>query len=276
METTTTTNAPHLATEMNLADWDIILVNSSAGKDSQTILRHTVLLAEQQGVKDRVLVVHADLGRSEWEGAPELAKKQADLHGVPFVHVSRPQGDLLQHVLDRGMWPSSAARYCTSDHKRGQVLRVITQLVKDAKARGITKPRILNVMGLRAQESAARAKKQPLTLNKRATNQKRTTWDWLPILFWTEAEVWADIHASGIPHHHAYDAGMPRLSCVFCPFAPRDALLIAGRLNPEKLAQHVAVEKAIGHTFKADLSLAEIQDAIAAGEQPKNVTTWTA
>jgi hypothetical protein len=46
---------------------------------------------------------------------------------------------------------------------------------------------------------------------------------------------------------------MPRLSCCFCIFSPRSALLLAAKHNPELLAQYVAVEKQIGHRFRKEL-----------------------
>jgi hypothetical protein len=67
---------------------------------------------------------------------------------------------------------------------------------------------------------------------------------------------------------------MPRLSCVFCIFAPREALLIGGQHNPELLADYVAVERRIGHTLRRDQTLIEIQTALAAGEQPQAVRIW--
>jgi len=82
------------------------------------------------------------------------------------------------------------------------------------------------------------------------------------------------IKTSGVRHHYAYDKGMPRLSCCFCIFAPKDALVIAGRENPELLAEYVQVEAEIGHTFRKGFKIAEVQDAIAAGYQPKNVQNW--
>ena len=55
---------------------------------------------------------------------------------------------------------------------------------------------------------------------------------------------------------------MGRLSCVFCIFAPKKALQIAGRANPELLNQYVAVEDQIGHTFQANLSLRDVRDSL--------------
>ncbi len=40
------------------------------------------------------------------------------------------------------------------------------------------------------------------------------------------------------------------MSCAFCVFASRDALMIAGHHNPELLAEYVAVEREIGWSFK--------------------------
>jgi hypothetical protein len=67
---------------------------------------------------------------------------------------------------------------------------------------------------------------------------------------------------------------MPRLSCCFCIFSPRSALLLAGRHNPELLAEYVKVEKEIGHTFRLTLPLAEIQEALANGEEPGPIQNW--
>lgn len=41
-----------------LADYDVILVNTSAGKDSQAILDYLVELARAEGVRDRMVAVH--------------------------------------------------------------------------------------------------------------------------------------------------------------------------------------------------------------------------
>jgi 3'-phosphoadenosine 5'-phosphosulfate sulfotransferase (PAPS reductase)/FAD synthetase len=117
-----------------LSSYDILLVNSSAGKDSQAMLTHIVKMAREQGVADRIVVVHCDLGRVEWKGTRELAEEQAKHYGCRFEVVSRKQGDLLTHVEERGMWPSSAARYCTSDHKRGQVYTLLTKLTTEVRA----------------------------------------------------------------------------------------------------------------------------------------------
>jgi 3'-phosphoadenosine 5'-phosphosulfate sulfotransferase (PAPS reductase)/FAD synthetase len=106
-----------------------------------------------------------------------------------------------------------------------------------------------------------------------ASNGRRTVTRWLPIFHWTAEQVWATIHRSGLPYHPAYDAGMPRLSCVLCVLAGRRELVLAARLNPELAREYTAVEARIGHTFKADLSMAQIiaeasSDATASARRP--------
>ena len=79
-----------------------LVANSSGGKDSQAMLDYVVELADAADVpRGRLVVAHADLGRVEWPGTRELAEEQARHYGLEFVAVSRPQGDLLEHIAQR-------------------------------------------------------------------------------------------------------------------------------------------------------------------------------
>lgn len=255
----------------NLADYDIILINTSAGKDSQAMMGYVMQLAREAGVADLVHAVHADLGRVEWEGTKDLAAEHAAHYGIRLHVIKRPQGDLLEHVEQRRMWPDSQNRYCTSDHKRGQIAKVITALVQERKAiwgaMGQRRQvRILNCLGMRAQESPARSKLVPFEVDERNTNGRKLVHTWLPIHSWTVDQVWARNRAEGTRHHRAYDLGMPRLSCCFCIFAPKAALVIAGKANPALLDEYVRVEATIGHTFRQDLTLASVREAVRSGD----------
>lgn len=250
----------HLTPGPELTDYDVILVNTSGGKDSQATLDVVVNAARAAGVLDRVIAVHADLGRVEWAGTPALAQRQAEYYEVTF-HKVRHAGyaDLLDRIETRGLWPASATRYCTAEFKRNQVLKLMTRLVDGFERERGDRVRILNVMGIRADESPARARKSPWQVEAYGSNKTKRQVDlWYPIFGWTEAEVWAHIEATGVEHHWAYDIGMPRLSCVFCVFAPRQALVLAARHNPELAEDYVRAEAAMDHTFRADLSMAEV------------------
>lgn len=289
---------PPLAAGPELTGYDVLLVNSSAGKDSQAMLSALVARCDSEGVdRARIVVVHADLGRVEWEGTRELAERQAAIYGLRFEVVSRAE-DLLDQVVSRRRtldaraerlqgeawalhaagwhrfadiagrdagrlwntpaWPSSTARYCTSDQKTAQVAKLMTRLVAEIDPVRIGRPvRILNCLGIRAQESRDRAKKVALGPDP-AGNSKRTVDRWLPLHHWTLQQVWDEIHRSGLPWHPAYDLGMSRLSCAFCVLASKPDLLISARANRDLAAEHAAVERQVRHRFTADLSMAEL------------------
>ena len=62
----------------DLDQYEWIVANSSAGKDSQAMLDLVVEQCDQAGVpRARIVVAHADLGRVEWPGTRQLAQEQA-------------------------------------------------------------------------------------------------------------------------------------------------------------------------------------------------------
>lgn len=266
-ETKLTIDQVHAA----MLDADVILVSTSGGKDSTAMKAFLSDIAKQLGILDRLVAVHCDLGRAEWEGTEEIARAQAEQCGIKrFEVVRRPQGDFLDLFEQRGMWPSPKIRLCTSSLKRNQVSRVITQVVREWQAANPNagRPcRVLDCQGLRAAESPKRAKQAQIARNEMASNGKREVTTFLPIKWWTDEQVWGSIKAAGLPIHRAYGLGMNRLSCIFCIYANRDTLLLAGEHNRERLEEFVAAEDRMGHTFKADLSLREIKEALDRGER---------
>ena len=295
-----------------LRSYDLILVNSSAGKDSQAQLDYTMELTRAAGCADKVQVVHCDLGRVEWKGTRELAERQADHYGVRFHAVSRDRDLIHQILVERKKFPGKSARYCTSDQKTAQVVKLITKLVNELRpSLGGRKVRVLSLLGLRRQESHERAvctccknietptkaqaaklpkgwvpksecrccqgsgERQELEFDARNSNSKRHIDEWLPILGWSTEQVWDRIRQSGVEHHRAYDLGMPRLSCCFCVFASKGALMLAAKHNPELAAEYVQVEAQIGHKFNAKFTLAEV---VAEAEKTETVTVedWDA
>jgi 3'-phosphoadenosine 5'-phosphosulfate sulfotransferase (PAPS reductase)/FAD synthetase len=250
----------------DLASYDIILVSISGGKDSQTALRLVVTACIAAGIPlHRVVAVFADLGPDdEWPGAPELAAEHAAHYGLRFITVCRTVTDpvtgkrrqqgLLEYIEHHGAWPDKQNRFCTACLKRGPIRTVITALCRElqdawraaagpARARP-RKVRVLHVMGMRAQESTDRLLMAPFSHDDGASNKTRRHVDqWLPIHGWTLEQVWADIRASGVRHHWAYDLGMTRLSCVFCVLASERDLVLAAQVNPKGAAKRLAAER---------------------------------
>lgn len=267
----------------DFASYDVILVNTSAGKDSQAMLSHLVDLATTEDFgQATIIAVHCDLGRVEWQGTAELAQAQADAYGIRMEYVKREGtvrkdgvvlGDLLDQVVERhesnvakgreiAPWPSSTTRWCTSDQKTSQVGKLITSLAAEFAHADGSPVRILNCLGIRAQESAARAKKE--VFGTESSNSRRHVDRWLPIFDWTTEQVWATIKASGLPYHQAYDQGMERLSCCFCVLATKADLIIAAKANPALATEYAAVEAKVGWRFTDKLSMADIIEAAQA------------
>lgn len=260
---------------VDLASYDVLLVNSSAGKDSQAMLDYVAELAAGGGVSDRIVVFHADLGRVEWDGTAELAAEHAAHYGFRFIKLAKARLDLLERVEERGSWPDAARRWCTSDFKRAVSYRALTQLVGERRDAGHVGPvRILNCMGLRAEESPARAKKVPFRHDPNASNGKRHVDEWLPILDWKVGDVWARIDAAGTRAHWAYSKGLPRLSCSFCVLSSKHALVRAAQLRPDLAAEYAAVEARIGHKFRQNLSMAEIVELAATADATAPIEGW--
>jgi 3'-phosphoadenosine 5'-phosphosulfate sulfotransferase (PAPS reductase)/FAD synthetase len=253
----------------DLAAYDVLLVNSSGGKDCQTMLDCVHERALEQGVADRITVVHADLGEVEWPDTRELARAQAARYAVRFELVAARDG-LLERTERRGMWPDAARRWCTSDLKRGPVRTVMTRLARELDT--VHRPRILNLIGLRAEESPARARRAPLAVDDAASSGRREVTQCLPLFHWRLEHVWRRIAASVAADlvHPAYTAGMPRLSRSFCVLAPKAALVRAAQLRPEMAREYLAHERRIGHSFKANLSMADIV-AAAQTDDPSDI-----
>ncbi|WP_251066149.1 phosphoadenosine phosphosulfate reductase family protein [Streptomyces sp. ISL-36] len=239
---------------------DALVIQSSAGKDSLVMLHRLATWAAQAGCKDKVVVVHCDLGdTSEWPGVRELAQRQAERYGLRFVAVDSG-GGLLGLVEKRGMFPDAARRLCTSSLKRDKANVLLTEIVATL---GLDRQAlIINCLGIRAAESTARSKKLPLSIDTRTSNGKRLVLTWHPIFTLSNSEVWEEIASEGLEYHPIYDTLLPRLSCVYCVLAGPDALVLATRacfaLGLSLPTTYVALEQRIGHTFKQDLRLSAV------------------
>ena len=252
---------------IDLTAYDWIVINSSGGKDSQAMTDVVVRLATEAGVRDRLLLVHCDLGRAEWEGTMELAREHAGHYGLRFEVVKRGRDLLHQVEHERKMWPIKGRCYGTSDHKTSQVAKLHTALGKETRAvEGSTRQvRILDCIGLRADESDKRSARlaamvaetgEALKVVRDTRNVHVTKWH--PIADWSLGSVWGCIATAQTRHHWAYDLGMSRLSCAFCVMANKEDLRISAKANPDLAREYLRIEAAIGHNFhSATHSLAD-------------------
>ena len=268
-----------------LEDGAVVALSVSGGKDSQAMALAVLALLRAEELPNRVVAVHADLGRAEWFDTPAQVEAQAAGWGVHLEVVRRTNGDLLDRIReraetvghDRPFWPSAASRYCTSDLKRGPIDRYLRTLG----------PLVISVEGVRAQESHARAKKPCWEPRNQITNSRRTALTWRPIHHWTEAQVWTSLGSSlddlerrralhrlgmeaeameGWASHPAYVRGNERLSCSICILANRADMENGARHNPAYLQALVELEEEYGWTFTSTTSVVELAKAVARDE----------
>ncbi|MCC6428303.1 MAG: phosphoadenosine phosphosulfate reductase family protein [Phycisphaerales bacterium] len=226
----------------------LFVLNDSGGKDSQAmrICLRGIVPGEQ------IVVIHASLGEVEWPGALEHARSGAERDGLPFVVATAVKTffDMVEHRFkvrpgpNSSCWPSAANRQCTSDLKRGPIERETRRLLRE---RGLRE--VVTCMGIRADESASRAKAVDLRRSERNSVAGRDWWEWLPIHRLTRSEVLRVVANAGESLHPAYAAGNQRLSCMFCIMGSRNDLRNAAIANPALYGRYVELERRTGYTM---------------------------
>ncbi|MDR7277614.1 phosphoadenosine phosphosulfate reductase domain-containing protein [Catenuloplanes atrovinosus] len=141
-------SAPEPATPGWLDWYDLIVIHTSGGKDSQTALRRVLRILAAAGVLDRVAVLHlvldkaledGDEPRIEWQQVPELAAEQAARGNISLsgesgwaVWNARRQGEVL---TSRGQW-AGLMHYARRDVDGDLLDDFATRRKRDGSPRG--------------------------------------------------------------------------------------------------------------------------------------------
>ena len=220
----------------------LVAVSHSGGKDSQA----TTILLSRIVPRGQIVAVHAPLGEVEWPGTVEHIEATLPA-GVPLVMAPVSSGkSLLDGVEERGMFPGAQQRWCTASHKRGPIERELLRYLKAHPGFG---GRLVNCLGIRRDESPARAMRVPWRRNERMSVARREVFDWLPVFELAAEDVFRVIAEAGQSPHPVYSFGLTRCSCSFCIFASRSDLRRAAELRPDLYAKYAQLERRIGHTL---------------------------
>ena len=243
-----------------------LVLSVSGGKDSDAMCHYLLERRQAEGWPGDVAMVHADLGRAEWHSTTAYVQALARRKNVPLHVVRWTQGDLIDRIWQRyyadparPCWPSSKVRYCTSDLKRAPISRWIRNTYPTGK--------VVCAIGLRAEESSARAKKPTASVREDCTapTLNRLTLNWLPIHDWTECDVWNCIQRHGNIAHPAYALGNTRLSCACCVLASVNDLLNGAVHNPDTYRELCRIEAVTGYSFRKDFWLSDLKPELLPG-----------
>lgn len=216
----------------------LIVHNHSGGKDSDI----SYLFIKNLVPSERLIVVHADLGEMDWEGTEEHIREIIEPHHK--FYICQAGKTFFEMVLHRKMFPSPSTRQCTSDLKRGPIQKVI---IGHCNEHGFDK--VVNVMGLRAEESSGRKKKPVFQKIDSRSNSKREWYEWLPIHALTTEQVFEGIAAAGKKPHWVYAAGMKRKSCKICIFSTREDICTSAKIDPEFASKVAKLERELDFTM---------------------------
>lgn len=257
-----------------------VAIGVSGGKDSQAAALAVSAYLDQTGHRGPRVLVHADLGMVEWRESLPWCEDLARHLGLELLVVRRAAGGLMERWEAR--WASSVRRYaaletvtlvlpwstpgmrfCTSELK--------TQVIGPALRRRFPGHPIINVTGVRREESAARAKLPVADLDARLSRAGAERWNWRPIIDWTIADVFGRIASDGLAPHRAYtDFGMQRVSCAFCIMSSGGDLAASAR-NPahrDLYQRMVALETRSTFAFQGTRWLADVApDLLSAQER---------
>ena len=179
-----------------------VRVFNDTGWEHQSLYDHLDYLEEQLGPITRL---RSDIAIPEgWED--EVTSIEAKL--------GRPSA-MVRWVVKKSIFPSRVVRFCTQELKVKPFLKWAREQDDD----------ILNVVGIRAEESEARAKLAEREAMMGADNIEV----WRPLLTWTLADV-VDIHARhNVLPCKLYLEGATRVGCWPCIMANKAELAMLGK-----------------------------------------------
>ncbi|WP_321935445.1 phosphoadenosine phosphosulfate reductase family protein [Paraburkholderia sp. J8-2] len=251
-----------------------VSIGISGGKDSDACAIAVARHLDQIGHTGPRLLVHSDLGRIEWKDSLPSCERLAQRLGWELLVVRRQAGDMLDRW--EGRWKNNVARYedlscvrlilpwstpsmrfCTSELK--------SKIISSALRKRFPTGEILNVTGIRRQESKQRSKMPIWAPNSDLTRKGGVGITWNAIIDWPVQDVAYAIEDAGLRLHEAYTRyGMSRVSCCFCIMSS-EADLIASALcedNHEPYIRMVELEARSSFAFQGNRWLADVAPGI--------------
>lgn len=229
----------------------LVVASVSGGKDSGAL----ILALREAGVPV-ARYVHADTG---WEapGHAAFLDRLRESLGITIDEVGHP-GGMLAKIRKRAGFPGRLQRWCTAELKLQPLRAYHDALLSGPDAHGIDGT--VSAMGVRADESAARAK-----MPEWEDDDEWGGWVWRPLLRWTVEDVLA-IHARhGVPINPLYHRGHDRVGCYPCIYSGKEELRIIAEHAPERIDEIEALEA----ECTAERAARNVEHATAGNADPR-------
>lgn len=196
-----------------------VLVQFSGGKDSQACL---IKACNDYGA-DKVTAVFCDVGWEHQDTYKHIESVVKKL-GVRLVALkSKKYKDFVDMAIKKGRFPSTMARFCTSELK---VIPMIDYILSQDES-------FIIIQGIRAKESKARAGydvecsyfKEYFSDEVKGLYHKKAVLEWCkthdasvlrPVFHWSAQEVIDYILANGQRPNPLYERGFSRVGCFPC------------------------------------------------------------
>jgi 3'-phosphoadenosine 5'-phosphosulfate sulfotransferase (PAPS reductase)/FAD synthetase len=237
----------------------VVAIGVSGGKDSVACALAVARHLDNIGHAGPRLLVHSHLGGIEWHDSLPSCERLALHLDWELVVVKRAAGDLISRW--RGRWANNVERYrnlscvkltvpwstpsmrfCTSELK--------TQVIASALRKRFPSQPILNVTGIRWQESSRRSEMPIAKPMAQLERKAAKALAWNAIIDWRLPEVLSIARDAGLAPHAAYAVyGASRVSCAYCIMSTAEDLLAATRCTDNHEVYRTLVELEAESTF---------------------------
>ena len=188
-------------------------VSISGGKDSD-VMKHIVDIAIDELKKSDININYNLIAFNTSNDTAETYRHLKHHHGMNKDNIISPELGFYPWIETKKNYftPTRFVRNCCSTYKEGQLSSIMDKNEKT-----------LTFLGMRAPESNKRShydwdlNKAQLAADKKLNvpeNWKR----FLPIVKWTDAEVWLYILNRKMTYNPMYDMGFNRIGCLICPY----------------------------------------------------------
>lgn len=191
-----------------------VVLSVSGGKDSAAASLHL----REIGI-EHVRV----FANTQWEHADTLAYIRGPLTEKlgPIIEVQALLG-FADLVRKKRIFPDRTKRFCTTELKMKPIKRFIEAIDDE----------VLNVVGIRADESQARAKLTEIEYSDFFDCDV-----WRPLLRWTLDDVIAIHKRHGLTPNPLYLRGASRVGCWPCIHARKEEIRLVAEISPERIAE---------------------------------------